>query len=58
MVNFIQKFIEHISHTIKYKYMSLNIAMKLSVLEGNGHVFLCSVLNPVLFWNCSSNMGA
>ena len=35
-------------HTINCKYMPLNVV----------YVFLCSVLNPVLFWNCSSNMDA
>ena len=29
-----------------------------NVREGSGHVFLCSVLKLVLFWNWSSKMGA
>ena len=33
----------------KHKYMSLNVGMDLSIREEKGHVFLCSVLNPVLF---------
>ena len=39
-------------------YMSLNAGMELPIWKGNGHVFSSSVLNAVLFWNCSSDMGA
>ena len=42
--------------TIKCNYMSLNSVMELSIWKGNEHLFLCSALNPVLLWNCSSNM--
>ena len=42
--------------TIKCNYMSLNVVMELSIWKGNEHLFLCSALNPVLLWNCSSNM--
>ena len=56
-VNFIQKIIEKITR-LNVKYMFLNAEMEKSVQEENGHVFCCSVLNPVLFWNRSSNMRA
>ena len=37
--------------------MFLNAEMVLPIWDGNGDVFLCSLLNPVLFWNCSRNIG-
>ena len=37
------------NNAIKCKYMFLNVQMEKSVREENGHVFCCSVLNPVLF---------
>ena len=36
-------------HTIKCKYISLDVGIELSIWEGNGHVFSCLVLKPVLF---------
>ena len=36
--------------------MSLNVEMELPIREVNVDVLSCSVLNPVLVWNCSSNM--
>lgn len=46
------------SHTINCEHISLYVGMELSIWHGNGHVFSCSVLNPVLLWTCFSNMGA
>ena len=59
-MDFIQKIIEMFSHTIKFKYMSLNFEMELPVWDGNGHVLSCSVLYPVLIWNNeqSNNVGS
>ena len=57
-MNSIQKIIEKFFHTIKYKYMSLNVEVALHIKEGNGHVLSYSVFNTVLFWNCLSNIDA
>ena len=45
-------------HTIKCKYMSLNVGVELPIWKANGHVSSYSVFNPGLSWKCSSNVCA
>ena len=49
-------------HTIKCKYMLLNVGMELKKerkwKENEYVLFSGSVLSSVVFWNCSSNVGA
>ena len=47
-----------IFHITKCKHNSLNIEMEVLMWLENGHVFSCSMLNPVLIWNCSIIMAA
>ena len=57
MVSFIQICLVNI-RTGKCTYMSLMVEWRETpIWEGDGYVFSCSLFNPVLFWNCSSNMG-
>ena len=44
----------HIFHTIKCKFMSLNVEIELPIWDINVNILLWSVLNPVLFLNWPS----